>query len=276
MHTTNIDTLIEYISKLRNERIDFANRTYGINKGIYHCVVRRKNEILFYNCDYKKIDLSKVNVNKNNNKSFSFSSDKEEYYFNFAKSTLYKKFYVPDNAIKIKINIIENPLELIFNLFKTQETHFIEHINPYIYLPLYSTKNGKRYVAEKSSLNQWNAGGRKRDYGEVYIYIPSYINKKYPNFFPNRNISFELVIPTGQILIAKVYQDGSKALMANPNKALSNWLLRSVFKLEEGELLTYSKLEDLNIDSVLITKLNDHKFSIDFASLGSFDNFIDK
>ena len=125
-------------------------------------------------------------------------------------------------------------------------------------------------------MNQWNAGGRKRDFGEVYIQIPSYIHKTYPNFFPARDVSFELEIPTGQKLSAKICQDGGKALMTNPNKALSDWLLRNVFKLKEGELLTYQKLESFNVDSILISKTGDRKFKIGFASIDSYNDFINK
>ena len=131
----------------------------------------------------------------------------------------------------------------------------------------------ERYVAEKSGLNQWNASGRKRDYGEVYIQIPSFIHKQYPDFFPARDVSFNLEIPTGEVLVAKVCQQGSKALMTNPNKALSDWLLRKVLRLEEGELLTYKRLELLNVDSVLVTKLDDNKFRIDFAGIDSYEDF---
>jgi hypothetical protein len=275
-NSKNNDNLIEYIVGLRNERIDFANRAYGINSSIYHCVARRKNKILLYNCDYNKIDISKVKINKIDNKSFSFNCENEEYSFNFAKSTLYKKFYVPDNILQVDITIIEDPFETIYDWYKTQEKQVVQVVFPYVYLPLYSLKNNERYVAEKSGLNQWNASGRKRDFGEVYIQIPSYIHKNHPNFFPARDVSFELEIPTGQKLSAKICQDGGKALMTNPNKALSDWLLRNVFKLKEGELLTYQKLELFNIDSVLITKIDDEKFKIDFASTNSYSDFTEE
>ena len=64
--------------------------------------------------------------------------------------------------------------------------------------------------------------------------------------------------------------------MTNPNKALSDWLLRKVFKLKEGELLTYERLELLNIDSILVTKIDDRKFKIDFAGIDSYDGFINE
>jgi len=74
--------------------------------------------------------------------------------------------------------------------------------------------------------------------------------------------------------MAKLCQENSKALMTNPNKALSDWLLRKVLKLQEGELLTYDRLKLLGIDSVRITKIADDKYRIDFAKIDSFEEFV--
>ena len=124
-------------------------------------------------------------------------------------------------------------------------------------------------------MNQWNAGGRKRDSDEVYITIPSFIRNNFPNFFPGRDTPFILKTPIGEILNAKVCQDNNKALMTNPNKALSNWLLRNILKLKEFELATIERLEILGIDSVIITKEKDGEYSIDIQSWGSYERFIE-
>ncbi|MEW6556431.1 MAG: hypothetical protein AB1349_03650 [Elusimicrobiota bacterium] len=146
----------------------------------------------------------------------------------------------------------------------------------FVILPLYSLRESKKnnkVVAEKSGLNQWNAGDRERDIGEVYIPIPIQIHKNFPDFLPPREKPFNLHIPTGEILNAKICQENSKALMTNPNNALSDWLLRKVLELKEGELLTYEKLKTLGIDSVRITKMDENNFKIDFARADSYDNF---
>ncbi len=61
--------------------------------------------------------------------------------------------------------------------------------------------------------------------------------------------------------------------MTNPNNALSRWLLRKVLKLQAKELLTYRHLNNLGIDSVIITKLHDKEFKIDFAKIDSYEEF---
>lgn len=60
----------------------------------------------------------------------------------------------------------------------------------------------------------------------------------------------------------------------NPNKDLGKWLLRDVLGLQVEELLTYSKLRILGIDSVRIDKIDNDNFKINFVSLGSFEEYL--
>ena len=122
-----------------------------------------------------------------------------------------------------------------------------------IYLPLYSTRNGA--VPEKSGLNQWNASGRPRNFDEVYIPIPVDIHNNFPTFFPPRYVHFALVLPNSQILICKVCQDNSKALMSHPNSDLGNWLLRHVLNLPQGTLATNQTLLNANINSIAVERI---------------------
>ena len=78
------------------------------------------------------------------------------------------------------------------------------------------------------------------------IPIPIEIHKRFPTFFPPRDQKFNLKVPTDEVLSAKVCQENSKALMTDPNKALSDWLLRKVLHLQEGELATIEKLNEFD------------------------------
>lgn len=42
--------------------------------------------------------------------------------------------------------------------------------------------------------------------------------------------------------------------MSNPNDDLSNWILKKVLRLQEGELVTYEKMQNLGFDCVIIEK----------------------
>jgi hypothetical protein len=265
------------LAEFRNERIDLANRLYNINSSLYHIVARRDKELILFETDYDKIDVNNIRSIKDTKASLQFDDGNNLYNFNYSKSTLFRKFNIPQNAFHLPIEIIDDPYTLLLELFnkklKSSTNKLIKGEN-YIILPLYGFKNRQKFVFPKSGLNQWNAGGRKRDLGEVYIPIPIDIRKQFPNFFPKRDVHFKLKIPTGEIFSAKVCQDSSKALMTNPNKALSDWLLRKVFQVKEGELLTIEKMNELGFDSVIIFKDDNENYRIDKAKLGSYENFI--
>lgn len=265
------------LGEYRNERIDLANRVYNIESSLYHIVARREKELLLFETDYNQIDIANIHSIKSNKASLQFEDGHNFYSFNYSKSTLFRKFIIPQNAFRLPVDIIDDPYSLILDLFsnndfKSATDKLIKGEN-YIILPLYGIKKKEKFVFEKSGLNQWNAGGRKRDFGEIYIPIPINIHREFPSFFPERDIHFNLQIPTGEIFEAKVCQENSKALMTNPNKALSDWLLRKILQLKEGELATIEKLDKLGFDSVIITKNEKSEFKIDIMRSGSYEGF---
>lgn len=89
------------------------------------------------------------------------------------------------------------------------------------------------------------------------------------------DMPFDLIIPDGNILNAKVCQENSKALMTNPNSALADWLLRKLLDLKEGELATSERLALMDCDSVVITKIDNGVYRIDKAKFGSYESFIE-
>ena len=76
-----------------------------------------------------------------------------------------------------------------------------------------------------------------------------------------------------EVFRSKVCQDNSKALMSDPNKAMSDWLLRSVLQLKEGELATMEKLDKLGFDSVIILKDDNGDFKIDIMKTDTYSEF---
>jgi hypothetical protein len=266
------------LGEYRNDRINLANRIYNIDSSLYHIVARKENELLLFETDYNTIDLSNIHSVKDNKASLQFEDGNNFYSFNYSKSTLFRKFIIPQNAFKLPIDIIDDPYTLLLELFeenknlKTANDKLLKGIN-FIILPLYGIYKKEKFIFERSGLNQWNANGRKRDFGEIYIPIPIEIHKKYPDFFPNRDQDFNLQIPTGEIFSAKVCQENSKALMTNPNRSLSDWLLRKVLQLKEGELATIEKLNNLGFDSVIILKDEKGDYKIDIMKSNSYSEF---
>ena len=267
------------LAEFRNERIELANRLYNIDNSLYHIVARKSNELILFETDYEIIDIDNINSVKESQSGLQFNDGKNFYSYNFSKSTLFRKFEIPQNTFRLPIDILDDPYTLLLEFFEeikeisTAKDLLIKGKN-YVILPLYGIKDKRKFVFEKSGLNQWNASGRKRDFGEVYIPIPIIIHQLYPDFFPTRDTEFNLKVPTGETYKAKVCQDNSKALMTNPNKVLSDWLLRKVFDLKEGELATIEKMNELGFDSVVIYKDEDDSFRIDKAKSDSFEDFL--
>ena len=266
------------LGQYRNDRINLANRVYDIQDSLYHIVARKEKELLLYETDYDIIDIGNIHSVKDNKASLQFEDGNNLYSFNYSKSTLFRKFIIPQNAFILPIDIIEDPYSLLLEIFeenkilKTATDKLVQGEN-YMILPLYGIRKNEKFIFERSGLNQWNANGRKRDFGEIYIPIPAELHRKYPHFFPKRDQDFNLQIPTGEIFSAKVCQENSKALMTNPNKALSDWLLRKVLQLKEGELATIEKLDKLGFDSVIIIKDKNGDFKIDIMKTNAYREF---
>lgn len=275
--------LAHKLAEFRNERIDLANRLYNIESSLYHIVARKDSELVLFETDYDKIDIKNIHAVKQNSASLQFEDGKNFYSFNYSKSTLFRKFYIPDNAFRLPIEILEDPYTLLLELFEDKvlkpATDKLVRGENYVILPLFSTRNLiKKEVGLSSGLNAWNAKPRptqiRRPYGEMYIPVPREIHNQFPNFFPPKEVSFNLKIPTGESFSAKICQQNSKALMTNPNSALEKWLLRDLLQLKEGELATMERLNLLGFDSVIIYKDSSNNYRIDKAKLGSYEQFI--
>ena len=280
--------LAKKLATFRNDRREVANNTYDVENSIYHIVGRSDGALNIFNTEYKLINIDDIHEIKDSKTSISFVSDDCFYNFNKSKSVLMKRFILPENHQTIAVDILEDPLQLLSELLGKEGKREIAEIAEvrifkgadYVILPLYSTRGKAMQVPEKSGLNQWNAGGRHRDENEVYIPVPIEIHRKYPEFFPDRDTPFELILPNGKSLSAKICQENGKALMSNPNSALGEWILRKVLRKKPGELVTINDLAKYGIDSVRIEKKhkkneNDEEiFEISFTT-SEYENYKD-
>lgn len=286
-HSSNLRKLkpeqqVYEIARLRNERILATKNIYNLNQVIYHCVTRTESKMSIIETPMNMIDVDTIEIINLSDKSLVFKDKHEEYSFNLSKSTLLKRFITDDVLMEVPIDIISDPFDLLELLFSPKRNEIsdlafspIKENEEHVFLPLYSTRleESRKIVPERSGLNQWNAAGRPRSMGEVYIPIPAWIHDRFVNFFPARDQQFRLQLPNKKYISAKVCQEGSKALMSNPNTALGQWILRDVLLLKEGELLTYDKLMDIGLDSVVVYKISDLEYRIDFAKIGLYDSF---
>lgn len=276
------EELIYSVSEMRNERIETTKRISNCHSMIYHLLTRTNGYMFVYEEEMDLIDINTIkNINSKGN-SIHFSDNLNQYNFNKSKSTLYKRFITDKKKQieKIQVEIMEDPFDFLLGLNTYDNLGYVkkedEDIVDFITLPLYSPKSNE--VQERSGLNQWNALGRKRHPDEVYIPIPSWIHKTKNNFFKyntedNRTDSFDVYLPSGEILSMRVAQQGGKALMSNPNRKLGEWLLREVLNIKPGTLLTKNILDKIGIDSIKLSKKNDGTFYLDFLKSGSYEDF---
>lgn len=282
-HEKNPEKLMNVISELRNRRINTTKSLHGVDEMIYHCVTRLERKMYIYEQPMELIRIDKLKLRGAGNNSVKFTDGINEYNFNISKSTLLKRF-VTKSPLEIKVNILDDPFDLLQKFVEENEEIFepskVAGL-PSVFLPLYSMKGGK-HVPERSGLNGWNAGGRARKDREVYIPVPIWIHETFKDFFPDVDKPFNLRLPNKKTLNAKMCQTAKKgakwgkAVMSNPNTALGEWLLDEVLKVKPGKLVTYNLLEEIGIDSVEITKIDEEDFVIDFKDIGSYEEFEDR
>lgn len=264
--------LIRKIAQLRNDRIDFTMRNYGLKSMIYHCILRDNDGFVkIYEEPMHSIDIDKIVITGTYDNKCVFTDGIEQYEFYFPKSTLFKRFAKNDYFLSFKVVILSDPMDALSELVKLlpeSNENCVKKsalVYPEMVIPLYSVnrKDGN-FVAERSGLNQWNANGRARNENEVYIPFSKQLRTSNPTFFPPRYKPWNLKLPNGEVISMTVCQADGKALMSNPNKALGKWLLRDVLKLKVGQIVTYEDLLKIGVDSLVFRKYPDGTYDCDF------------
>lgn len=305
-------------------KTDAAEYDIEIDHSFYYCLLRTNEGAIIHEEPYSYINIDKLKpVDPNTFQEVDkfadgigfpcFSDDNNIYTYNTSKNVLFKKFDISTglNSSLIPLVIHDGIFDKLLGWFEGLNTVSLEYsvkqklplygeVNQlntgidYVVLPLYSLSQSKsrskitgkniKVVAEKSGINQWNAAGRERKFGEAYIPIPIDIHHKHPNFFPSKNQSFNLKLPNGKTVSAKLCQDNSKALMSNPNHLICEWLFKSIdsnfseveFKkrFNDKKFYTYADLEMAGKDSVKVVKIDAHNYSIEFMPIGAFELFM--
>lgn len=308
--------LIQQISEYRNTRIRTTINAHGLREMIYHIVKRVPNVMQIYESAFDYIDREHIvlDENRGNANNIYFTDGNHTYHFNKSKSTLYMIFDDMELMDEFEVEIVDDPYDLLARVLGEERiedehvgvegvaeafTHRMERYRQ-LCLRLYATdRDGRKYVPERSGLNQWNANGRARDVNEIYIPYLKEDRERDLDFFPPRDTPFTLALPDGTEISAKVCQRAyrklsdaeyenlseeekriedekslvGKSIMSNPNKILGEWLLRDVLQIQEGTVITYDMLRVYNIDCVVFTKISDRTYRIDFGELGTYERF---
>lgn len=304
--------IIKNVSNFRNKRLSFTKNAYNLEYMIYHLITRDTKKMMIFEEDMHFINIDRLNGIVKKNNTINFNDGINEYSFSLSKHTLFKRFDTNlKNALEVlNIEILSDPYDHIKNkifdyqesieysgdiksdqplyisegVFDKNENYYkikSNELQNYLILPLYSPKSNR--VEKKSGLNMWNASGRKRHPDEVYIPVPSWIHKSFPDFFPYKDddypksYSFMVTLPNRKsVMSMKVTQAGGKAIQSDPNKDLGKWILRDILEIENYELVTKQDLDIIGIDSVILIKQTERKFQIDFMKSGSYKEFENK
>lgn len=276
-HLTGLE-LVKQIAEYRNERIRITKKLHGLDSMVYHVVKRVPGAMQVLEGVFDEIDCDNIKLiqNMGNENNTYFSDGKHKYHFSSSKNTLYMIFDFLEQLDSFEVEILEDPY--VFLSGDHQDVvmeNLVDNISrkPQLCLRLYSSNKKRKFVGVKSGLNQWNAQGRPRNPNEIYIPYPKEDRDRIPDFFPPRDTPFNLRLPDGTVIPAKVCQQDSKAIMSNPNKLLGKWLLRDVFELPDRKLVTYQMLEKFGVDSVIFTKNAELDYSVEFSDLGTYEQF---
>lgn len=309
----NDKDLVLAISKERNRRISVESASFNVDpfKAIYHCLIRREGEAVVHEEPYPTISLGnivpltpsgkKLSTFAKHSSNIHFHDGDHYYRYSRSKNVLLKRFDINsgENWKGVRIKISEDVFSQLFEnalggsvTSNMKITGLFE--NPldlpgsdYVVLPLYSLKGGSKEVPERSGLNQWNAGGRARKFGEAYISVPQAIHNSCPHFFPIGQ-SFNLYLPNSEMpASASLCQAGNKALMTNPNDELCKWIFKVIDpnfsismynKAPSRNPYSYADLELAGYDSVRVSKSKNPDrpgYEIQFEEIGGYEDFLD-
>lgn len=209
----------------------------------------------------KMIKIPESNINEIENKTIDFKMDKQPY------------------------SVMERN-DIIYGEVKKKEKS-----NNVIYLPLYQDKKEGRVVSECSGINMRHAKSKckgsntPRPEYEVEVRVSKWIHFIFPKFFgidalndneiQDKDLNdFDLCLPDGRVLRGRIKQASGKSLQTSPQSALGEWIIKDVLGLENREdKVTIELLNELGIDSLKITKINDKKFKITVAETNAYEKF---
>lgn len=304
------DLMLE-VADLRNKRVTADINSLGLQTGsFYHCLVRDEGCFFIHEEPYPLIDINSLRLvpaKKGQGKGTIHFEDNTNYYtYSTAKNVLFKrfKFNAEQDSRTFPVKIANDSFAFLTQLLsgiqsnkalqkllltKKKTTTTME----FVVLPLYSSRGPTPKVPDKSGLNQWNADGRPREFGEAYFPVPRAVLKERKGFFPTYQgngkeecQSFTLKLPNGKTSSAKLCQQGLKALMTHPNVDLAEWIYSIIdgsfekaqerLNAENKELnrpYTYSDLEKIEKDCVYVFKEERGVYSVEFAPFGAFEVF---
>ena len=139
----------------------------------------------------------------------------------------------------------------------------IEWIEPnkVLRLSLLSKKTGETH--NRDGLNWGQRPGRNPD----QAVIPIRGEARREGFLPDRGFTFSLLTDDGYSMDCTVQQDGRKAVSTTKNNSEIGQYFRKRLGIEKGEFVTRQHLENYGRSDVIIKKIDDETFMLDFSKI---------
>lgn len=314
------EEIVNRVAEIRNKSIKSDSNQFGVDiqKSIYHCLIRIGDSAYIHEQHYPLIDLSSLApVNsrgkplrrwgrKSKGSTIHFFDGNHHYSFHNSKNTLNMRFEFPGLLKSARFDMTRIPniwdildadqlLATLTDRSTDKKIPLSGHSNSlgeagvdYVVLPLYrQTRDGKE-VSLKSGINFWNAGGRRRKYGEAYVPVPKVVYDIAPHFFPRVGKSFLVQLPDRTSPVkASLCQANGKALMSEKNNELCQWLYRildpelsdEAFNLPPNRPpFEYKDLTEIGSDCVVVSKSlssGSTAYNLDLGRIGDFEKFLE-
>lgn len=122
-HGKDDEELVLAVALLRNERMMGDIKELGVDRAIYHTIVRGNTTLHIFEEPYELIDIGRLKITGKNKSTVFFEDGKACYSFRKTKNTLFKRFFTSNDRwyqqTQINVNVVENPFQIIDKVLQT-------------------------------------------------------------------------------------------------------------------------------------------------------------
>jgi hypothetical protein len=133
----------------------------------------------------------------------------------------------------------------------------------FVTLPLASNIGGTLQVPKTSGLNWGQRPGREQN--QAYLAVPAYIQRNH--FFPDTGEPFLMECDDGEVFKCVRAQANGKAIHTTSNNSLLGLYFRKRLGVMAGYMITIDHLIKYGRSSVDVSRMNLHKFYLDFSPI---------
>ncbi len=133
----------------------------------------------------------------------------------------------------------------------------------FVTLPLASNIGGALKVPKSSGLNWGQRPGREQN--QAYLAVPAYIQRNH--FFPDTGEPFLMECDDGEVFKCVRAQANGKAIHTTSNNSLLGLYFRKRLGVMSGYMITIDHLIKYGRSSVDVSRMNSHKFYLDFSPI---------